>query len=154
MPPRSRGNLNPASAATLRRLYKHPRTTALVAMESRARCFPKGLRRFITLRDDTCTTPYCDAAIRHIDHRTDHITGGPTNATNGRGTCAACNYAKQAPGWQITTHTNQKRPPTMVIITPTGTNYRATPPPLPGNWDISEIEANISIDILKYKKAS
>ena len=77
-----------------------------------------------------------------------------TNTTNGRGTCAACNYAKQAPGWQITTHPNQKRPPTMVIITPTGTNYRATPPPLPGNWDISEIEANISIDILKYKKAS
>jgi hypothetical protein len=30
------------SRATLRRLYKHPRSGALVAMESRARLFPKG----------------------------------------------------------------------------------------------------------------
>lgn len=31
------------SRATLRRLYRHPKTGALVAMESRSRCFPKGL---------------------------------------------------------------------------------------------------------------
>jgi len=31
------------SRATLRRLYKHPRSSALLAMESRARIFPKGV---------------------------------------------------------------------------------------------------------------
>jgi hypothetical protein len=56
------------SRATLRRLYRHPKSGALVAMESRSRCFPKGLVRFIGLRDQTCRTPYCDAPIRHCDH--------------------------------------------------------------------------------------
>jgi hypothetical protein len=37
-----------ASVATIRRLYTHPRTGALVAMESRSRCFPKGLAAFTT----------------------------------------------------------------------------------------------------------
>ena len=46
------------SAATLRRLYRHPTSGALVAMESRSRRFPKGLARFIGLRDQRCRTPY------------------------------------------------------------------------------------------------
>jgi hypothetical protein len=83
-----------ASRATLRRLYKHPRSGALVAMESRARLFPKGLARFIDLRDDTCRTPYCDAPIRHHDHATPHHRDGPTSAVNGLGECERCNYAK------------------------------------------------------------
>jgi hypothetical protein len=33
------------SRAPLRRLYRHPRSGALVAMESRSRCFPRGLAR-------------------------------------------------------------------------------------------------------------
>ena len=35
------------SRCTLRRLYRHPRSSQLVAMESRSRFFPKGLARFI-----------------------------------------------------------------------------------------------------------
>lgn len=53
------------STATLLRLYRHPRSGGRVAMESRARRFPKGLATFIALRDDSCRTPYCDAPIRH-----------------------------------------------------------------------------------------
>ncbi len=64
------------SRATLRRLYSHPRSGALVAMESPARRFPKGLAAFIRLRDDRCRTPYCDAPIRHSDHATPHSRGG------------------------------------------------------------------------------
>ncbi|MDF2824221.1 MAG: conserved repeat family protein, partial [Mycobacterium sp.] len=59
---------DPESRATLRRLYARPDTGQLVAMDSRARAFPKGLARFIRLRDQRCRTPYCDAPIRHIDH--------------------------------------------------------------------------------------
>lgn len=39
------------SRATLRRLYAHPDSGALVAMETRARLFPRGLAAFIGLRD-------------------------------------------------------------------------------------------------------
>ncbi len=56
------------SHAMLRRLYAHPTSGALVAMESRARLFPRGLAAFIELRDQRCRTPYCDAPIRHRDH--------------------------------------------------------------------------------------
>ncbi|MDO3640146.1 DUF222 domain-containing protein, partial [Mycolicibacterium arseniciresistens] len=91
------------SKATLRRLYRHPRSNALVAMESRSRCFPKALATFIDLRDQTCRTPYCDAPIRHHDHAHPHHDGGPTSAVNGLGECAYCNYTKEADGWQVTT---------------------------------------------------
>ena len=64
------------SRATLRRLYTHPRSGALVAMESRARSFPTGLATFIGLRDERCRTPYCDAPIRHRDHATPHARVG------------------------------------------------------------------------------
>ncbi|MBF4163519.1 HNH endonuclease [Nocardioides acrostichi] len=81
--------------ASLRRLYAAPDTGELVAMESRARCFPAGLATFITHRDRTCRTPYCDAPIRHIDHRRPHAEGGPTSVDNADGLCEACNHARQ-----------------------------------------------------------
>ncbi len=87
------------SKATLRRLYRHPKTGSLVAMESRSRFFPRGLAAFIGLRDQRCRTPYCDAPIRHRDHAQPRNRGGPTSAPNGLGSCERCNYAKEAPGW-------------------------------------------------------
>ncbi|BBZ05599.1 hypothetical protein MCHIJ_50360 [Mycolicibacterium chitae] len=75
------------SRAMLRRLYKHPVSGALVAMESRARIFPKGLAEFIRLRDDTCRMPYCDAPIRHTDHVAPAAGGGVTSGVNGQGLC-------------------------------------------------------------------
>jgi hypothetical protein len=44
---------NVRTMSTLRRLYRHPRTGDLVAMESRSRRFPRGLARFIGVRDQT-----------------------------------------------------------------------------------------------------
>jgi hypothetical protein len=88
------------SRATLRRLYKHPRSGALVAMESRARLFPKGLSRFIDLRDDTCRTPYCDAPIRHHDHATAHGRGGATSGVNGLGCARRVTTPRKHPAGQ------------------------------------------------------
>ena len=84
----------------LRRLYTHPGTGELVAMDSRARLFPPGHRRFIQARDDTCRTPYCDAPIRHLDHIIPWHTGGPTTTDNAAGLCEACNHTKETPGWK------------------------------------------------------
>jgi hypothetical protein len=119
------------SKATLRRLYRHPSSGALVAMESRTRLFPKALAKFIAFRDDTCRTPYCDAPIRHTDHATAHAAGGETSELNGLGECEACNYAKEAPGWRVTTRRDSEGTHTSEVITPTGTRHRSKAPPLP-----------------------
>jgi hypothetical protein len=133
------------SRATLRRLYKHPRSGALVAMESRARLFPKGLSRFIDLRDDTCRTPYCDAPIRHHDHASAHVRGGVTSGLNGLGLCEACNYAKEAPGWTVTTTHDETGCHHAEFITPTGAHHHSQAPPLPG--PVSSYRSAIEVDI-------
>jgi hypothetical protein len=83
----------------LRRLYNAPTNGELVAMDSKARLFPPGLRRFIRVGDDTCRTPYCDALIRHFHHITPWHNQGPTTSNNGQGLGEACNHTKEAPGW-------------------------------------------------------
>ncbi|GJF14208.1 HNH endonuclease [Mycolicibacterium cyprinidarum] len=141
--------------ATLRRLYRHPKSGQLVAMESRARIFPKGLARFIRLRDQTCRTPYCNAPIRHCDHAEPHRSGGPTSARNGLGQCESCNYVKEAPGWRVSTsETNGEH--NAEVTTPTGAVYQSTAPPLPGppvrRW-LSLIEGKLSVDLITFEAA-
>ena len=141
--------------ATLRRLYRHPSSGQLVAMESRARIFPKGLAAFIGLRDQTCRTPYCNAPIRHRDHAVPDRDGGPTSALNGLGECEACNYTKDAPGWTVTT-SEQDGAHTAEFPTPTGATYQSTAPPLPGppiRRRLSLIEGQLSIDLITFNAA-
>lgn len=90
-----------ATSSVFRRLYTHPRTGELVAMESTARAFPTGLARMIRWRDRTCRTPWCNARIRHLDHVQAHAGGGPTSFENGQGLCARCNYLKEHGGWSV-----------------------------------------------------
>jgi len=89
----------PELTTWVRRLYTAPGTGELIGMDSRARFFPAGLRRFIEARDTTCRTPYCDAPIRHLDHIVPWHSGGATTAANGAGLCEACNHTKETPGW-------------------------------------------------------
>lgn len=140
--------------ATLRRLYRHPESGELVAMESKARTFPKGLAAFIDVRDQTCRTPYCNAPIRHHDHAHPHHRGGPTNAVNGLGECEACNYAKEAPGWTVSTSDDDGHH-RAAFQTPTGATYWSTAPPLPGPpiRTVSVMENGLSIDIVTFAAA-
>jgi hypothetical protein len=134
------------SRCTLRRLYRHPKSGQLVAMESRSRRFPKGLAKFIDLPDQMCRTPYCDAPIRHRD--------GPTSAKNGLGDCERCNYTKEAPGWSVTAGT-ENGAHTARFETPTGHRYRSTAPSLPGppHIDKTEMEVRIGIALAEYRAA-
>jgi len=134
------------SKATLRRLYRHPKTGALAAMESRSRLFPKALATFIGLRDQTCRTPYCDAPIRHRDHALPRSRGGPTSVINGLGMCERCNYDKESPGWRVGT-ADENGVHTAEFVTPTGAHYRSTAPPLPGPavYPVSEAEIRIGV---------
>ncbi|MFF2299116.1 DUF222 domain-containing protein [Arthrobacter sp. NPDC058127] len=115
----------------LRRLYTAPGTGDLVAVDSRARLFPAGMRRFIQARDETCRTPYCDAPIRHLDHIIPWHDGGPTSLANGAGLCEACNHTKELPGWTAQTSPGTRH--VLEIRTPTGHHHRSTAPPLPGS---------------------
>jgi hypothetical protein len=117
----------------VRRLFTAPGTGELVAVDSRARLFPVGLRRFIQARDDTCRTPYCDAPIRHFDHIIPWHDGGPTSLANGAGLCEACNHTKELPGW--TAQTSPWTRHMIEIRTPTGHHYRSTAPPPPGTHE-------------------
>ena len=135
------------SRCTLRRLYRHPKSGALVAMESRSRFFPKGLAMFIGLRDQTCRTPYCDAPIRHRDHAQPRHRDGPTSADNGLGECERCNYTKESPGWRVTAGSGENGVHTAEFTTPTRHRYRSTAPPLPGSPDVEVTELEIRIGI-------
>jgi hypothetical protein len=137
--------------ATLRRLYAHPRSGALVAMESRARLFPRGLATFIGLRDQRCRTPYCDAPIRHRDHAQPWAHGGTTTATNGLGSCECCNYAKEAAGWRVSTSVDENHTHTAEFTTPTGHVYRSGAPPRPLTIvNVSDLEVRIGIALAKH----
>ncbi|KAB7744247.1 DUF222 domain-containing protein [Nostocoides sp. F2B08] len=135
----------------LRRLYTSADGRHLVALDSKRRSFPRLLRRLIEYRDRVCATPYCGAPIRHIDHTVPHRAGGPTSYRNGRGVCAACNHAKEAPGWtaEVTDTTTAATDTTftgggatltggggsvhreraVTLTTPTGHTYTSHPPP-------------------------
>jgi len=115
----------------LRRLYTAPTDGELVAMDSRARLFPPGLKRFLQVRDDTCRTPYCDAPIRHHDHIIPWHKDGPTTSSNGQGLCEACNHNKEAPGWAARALPGPGRH-SVELRTPTAHTYRSTAPPSPG----------------------
>ncbi|WNG87031.1 HNH endonuclease signature motif containing protein [Mycobacterium sp. ITM-2016-00317] len=141
--------------ATLRRLYRHPESGQLVAMESTARKFPKALALLLQRRDRTCRTPYCNAPIRHHDHAVPARDGGKTSAGNGLGLCEACNYAKEAPGWRVTTsETNGEH--RAEYVTPTGATYTSIAPVLPGppvRRRLSLAEGRLSIDLVTFDAA-
>jgi hypothetical protein len=136
------------SRATLRRLYARPASGALVAMESRARLFPRGLAAFVRFRDQRCRTPYCDAPVRHLDHARPWGAGGPTEAGNGLGLCERCNYVKEVAGWVVRPDVDETSRHTAEFTTPTGKVYRSGAPPLlgsPARLEISEMEVAVEI---------
>ena len=101
------------------------------------------LRKILVLRDDVCSTPWCDAPIVHADHAPPARDDGPTSAWNGNGKCARCNLVKEAPGWRVTVARGS--PHETDTTTPTGHTYRSTAPPLLG-WGTrptSALEARI-----------
>ena len=127
----------------IRRLYVRPEDGQLLAMDSKRRLFPEGLRRYIIARDgNTCRTPWCDAPIAHIDHVTPVREGGPTAATNAQGLCIQCNLAKEAPGW----HTRAAGDGAVTTRTPTGHSYTTHPPPLPHGGDPPGSTARVGED--------
>jgi hypothetical protein len=124
-----------ADQAWLRRLYTHPDTGALVAMDTRRRLFTGQRRHQLILTNDLCATPWCDAPVRHADHAIPVRDGGTTTATNGAGLCEACNYTKDLPGWHTVLTTRPDGTRILDLTTPTGQRSRSRPPDPPGAPD-------------------
>jgi hypothetical protein len=109
------------------------RSGLIVGGNPTRRYFDGWLAKLIRLRDQTCRDPYCDAAIRHIDHITRHADGGATTYINGRGACARGNQVREMPGWRIKLidcgfHSG---PHKIIITTPTGHHYFSRAPDRP-----------------------
>jgi uncharacterized protein DUF222 len=138
------------SRATLRRLYAHPRSGALVTMESRARRFPRSLAAFIGLRDQRCRTPYCDAPIRHHDHAQSWANAGATTAANALGLCERCNYVKEVAGWKVSTDVDDTYRHTAEFTTPTGARYQSGAPPRASVITISDLEVRVGIALAQH----
>ncbi|WP_240691611.1 HNH endonuclease signature motif containing protein [Arthrobacter sp. CAU 1506] len=115
----------------IRRLYTAPGTGQLLGMDSKARKFPDGIRRMVMARDAVCSSPWCDAPIRHIDHIIAWAEGGPTTLANGQGLCERCKHAKAADGWTATPIDGPRHK--VKTTAPTGHTYTSTAPPLPGH---------------------
>ena len=85
----------------IRRIFTAPGHEELIGMESSARTYRGLLRDFITLRDQRCRTPFCESAIKHIDHLEPVARGGRTSAANACADCERCNYTKELPGYVV-----------------------------------------------------
>jgi len=130
--------------ATMRRLYTHPRTGELVAMDSRARAFPAPLEQMIRWRESTCASPWCNATVRHIDHVTPHADGGATSYANAQGLCVRCNLLKGHAGWVVTPTRDDDGAPAVTWTSPGGatTTCHLTPlGPRESTDDPSNVEA-------------
>ena len=127
--------------AWVRRLYADPEGR-LVAMESTSRRFEGALGEFLVIRDQVCRTPWCGAPVRHGDHVVQADAGGPTAEVNGEGLCAACNQAKEAPGWRAAPASEGGAGVEVEIVTPTGHRHRSHPPDPPGAPPVSRTPEN------------
>ncbi|WP_432479587.1 HNH endonuclease [Nocardioides sp. GXQ0305] len=114
----------------LRRMFADPEGGELVAMDSRSRIFPAGLKRLIRFRDQSCRTPWCDAPVRHTDHLLPRVDHGATSLGNGQALCEACNQAKRTTGWIARPRPGPGH--TIETTTPSGHTYRSRAPAPPG----------------------
>ena len=140
----------------VRRLYTTPGGRDLVAMDSRRRVFAGLLRRMLVLRDDVCSTPWCEAPIVHADHTTPVRRWGPHRlgqrrrqvrplqpGQGGPRLGGAGDPPRTRPGSSAQAETGhvrpagarsppRHRPRELEVITPTGHRYRSHAPPLTG----------------------
>ncbi|GAA5153834.1 hypothetical protein GCM10023321_24710 [Pseudonocardia eucalypti] len=103
--------------------YQHARTTPDTDLDGQAgRRFPgNGLRRYVQIRDRTCTAPGCrrPATQSEQDHTHDHQHGGLTTHTNLGPGCKHDHRLKHEGDWIVT----QPQPGRFIWTSPLGRAY-------------------------------
>ncbi|MDT5146274.1 MAG: hypothetical protein QOC58_919, partial [Mycobacterium sp.] len=122
------------SRATLRRLYRHPRSGSSGCATSDV------APPTATPRSATATTPGRIGAA-----------GRPPRAT-GSVPARAATTPRRRPGWRVSTATGETGRHKAEFVTPTGAHYRSTAPPKPGRLEIfvSEVEARIAVTLARH----
>ncbi|GAB3294741.1 DUF222 domain-containing protein [Epidermidibacterium keratini] len=119
-----------AAKRSIRRIFTDPATGTVTGIDTHRRLFTVAQRRFIIARDQVCTTPWCDAPIRHVDHATPHRRTGRSDISDANGKCVTCNLVKEQPGWKVSIRRLEGGTfPGITTITPTGKRYDSTTPP-------------------------
>ncbi len=125
--------------AVLRRLYTHPDSGELVAVESHARTFPTALARMIRMGQAGCAGPFCGAPIRHIDHLQAFADGGSTSLANGAGSCAHCNWTRELMA-RVQAHRGDNGSRVVTWTSSLGITTRRTSTPLEGRYRRSRLD--------------
>ena len=165
----SQDGFDRTSRVWVRRLYTHPDTGALLAMDSVSRIFPDGLKHFLKTRDQVCRTPWCDAPVRQYDHIKPYAAGGETSVENGAGLCQRCNLVKETLGWSVsvpppdhvsgsdvaqdTGTTGRSSLHRSIITTPTGHSYNSQSPPLSGIDAVAKKKVSASAGVVPGEAA-
>ncbi len=139
------------SRATLRRLYVHPRSGAMVAMESRMRLFP-------ARSGQPSSRCVIDVAGRlTATHRSDTATmrsRGPTADLPVRPMVSACasgaTTPRRATGGGSSPEIDGSHTHTAEFATPTGHTYRSAAPPRAPTITVSDIEVRVGIALAKH----
>lgn len=118
------------STAFFRRLYSHPESGELIAMESRSRIFPIGIRRMIDWTRTTCDTPWCNGVPVQVDHARSHASGGETSYANAQNLCLMCNLMKEYGPWNVRVETDDRGATLISWTSPDGATGSATVPPV------------------------
>ncbi|CAN5292394.1 HNH endonuclease signature motif containing protein [soil metagenome] len=115
-----------ADAPTLTRLLTHPVTGVVLAMDQHQYRPSKALKRWLAIRDVTCTFPGCGrrAATCDLDHITDWAKGGTTTADNLAHLCRKHHTIKHNTRWHVQRHDD-----TSHWTSPTGHPRTNDPPP-------------------------
>lgn len=81
----------------------------------------RALRRYVEIRDRTCTAPGCrrPATQSELDHTQDHQHGGATTSANLGPGCSYDHQLKHVGGWSVT----QPSPGRFIWISPLGRRY-------------------------------
>ena len=116
-----------AGAPSLTRLLTDPATGAVLAMDQNQYRPSKALKRWLAIRDVTCTFPGCGrrAATCDLDHITAWAHGGTTTADNLAHLCRKHHTIKHNTRWHV------HKPPGQPShwTSPTGHTRTADPPP-------------------------
>jgi len=115
---------------TIRRLVTDPLTNNLLDLGRRRYVPSKALRDLITVRDQFCRFPGCQASARrgHIDHANPWSQGGRTDRGNLGSLCVRHHQLKTHGGWRIL---ESGVDGSATWRTPSGRDYSIPPPELP-----------------------
>jgi Domain of unknown function (DUF222) len=94
---------------------------AILQLGTEQRCFNRGQRRAISLRDGGCIVPGCTipAGWTEIHHVDEHATGGPTHTRNGACLCWFHHRTLGSSGWAIRMHNDTPELQAPVWLDPT-----------------------------------